>query len=186
MLKKLWNDQVWSKVIGGVILAAILAVVSYFGNWWLTIRSWVANSYDFLFRTTPIPIWLLAVLIALSLVTVATAIASFRKPRWRKYTQDEFKGYSWSWKYRDDGTPDELQCFCTHCDYEITDYSTLWSDGHKLERHVCPNCQLTRVPLGKKSDVHHAIQRLIEQKIRNGKWENGTDSDSDESEAGDF
>jgi hypothetical protein len=33
MLKKLWHDPVWSKVIAALILSALAAVASYFQLW---------------------------------------------------------------------------------------------------------------------------------------------------------
>lgn len=72
MLKKFWNDPVWSKVIGGVILAAILAI----GGLLAPVRT-------FLLTGSPVPHWM-AVLLFLILgfeMVILLALVSTRTVR---------------------------------------------------------------------------------------------------------
>ena len=65
VLRKVWNDSVWSKVIAAGITAALAAVGGLaFARW------------DTLTRPVPVPLWLLLVL-ALAFV----ALAALRRPR---------------------------------------------------------------------------------------------------------
>jgi hypothetical protein len=55
MLKKLWNDPVWSKVIAGVILSVIMAGLASFLNWWPTIGRFIKKVWEYIFSNTTIP-----------------------------------------------------------------------------------------------------------------------------------
>ncbi len=64
ILKQIWHDPVWSKVIAAVILAALAAIwAAVHFSWWQRLLS----SY-------PIPLWLLVLLIALTLFSFAVLL----------------------------------------------------------------------------------------------------------------
>lgn len=52
MLKKIWHDPVWSKVIAGVILGIGTAAAVYFLDWWPRIIQSLSAALRFLGQRT--------------------------------------------------------------------------------------------------------------------------------------
>ena len=112
MLKKLWNDPVWSKVIAGTILGGGALLGSYFLNWWPIIGRFTTNVSDFTFLSTSLPNWVIGFLCLLavpSVVVVAILVwqslfpSSSNIANWRHYRTDILFGLRWRWNYFDSG-----------------------------------------------------------------------------------
>ncbi len=119
MLKKLWNDPVWSKVIATGILALAGAVwVAYKQNWlpvmWRGITvAWhgITVAWAFLLGTTTVRRWVLGafmlgtglfilLLIGVLLIAWQAKKQTQDSPEWRSYTNDNFYGLiKWVWDY---------------------------------------------------------------------------------------
>ena len=63
MLRKIWHDPVWSKVIVGVVLSIGAATVAYFLDWWPRIIQSLTAAPRFLGQRTSVPNWLLGSLV---------------------------------------------------------------------------------------------------------------------------
>ena len=74
MLKRLWHDPVWSKVIAGLILSALTAVISYFLHWWPSIGNFFCGAFVGVMSRTSIPTWLFGMLSFLSLLFIVVSI----------------------------------------------------------------------------------------------------------------
>jgi len=71
VLKGVWNDPVWSKVIAGAILGASAVTASYLLNWWPHIRQGLLNAWIFFGQATVLPEWaLLSLLSLLALILI--------------------------------------------------------------------------------------------------------------------
>ena len=177
MLKKLWNDPVWSKVIAGVILAVLAVIGTYLLNWWSTIGRFIKRIWGFIFSTTVVPNWLLgilclpfllAILIICALVWDKFHPSHTRKPDWHTYTSDIFEGLRWRWNYRYDGETCDLYSYCPHCNLQINpDDSMIYLTGQI--RFHCDGCgwELRRFSESERS-LENLIKRLIHQRIGNG------------------
>src|SRR5712664_2715950 len=88
MLKNIWNDPVWSKVIASVIIAGA-GWLTYRLNWWpgwMTRRIaglWI-SFWTYLSSASAIPHWLLILLILIAVPTIVVAavlmwVAIFQK-----------------------------------------------------------------------------------------------------------
>lgn len=74
MLKRIWHDPVWSKVIAGLILLASAAVIPYFLHWWPSISNFVCGAIVAVMSQTSIPTWLFGILSFLSLLVIVVSI----------------------------------------------------------------------------------------------------------------
>ena len=181
-MKNVWNDPVWSKVIAGAMLAAAAGVGSYLLNWWPSIGQWLFHAWTSLAQVTPIPRWLVLLLILFAVPVILLAAFgvwywTFRSGEknqaadWRCYTNDSFFGLRWRWRYVTGGTPVDITCFCPRCDYQV--YPENSGPFRRFEeiRFRCDSCGSK---LGEFQESYQSLEnkvvRFIQQKLRNGTW----------------
>lgn len=179
LLKKLWNDAVWSKVIAGIILAVGATIASYFLDWWPAIGRFATRSYVFTKASSSISNWLLLLLGLLALPTVLiTGAVVWQKifPKsagssWRNYTSDIFFGLRWRWRYFDDGQIYDVHTFCPYCDFQVY---ALNVSAFRVVDHIAFQCDGCGRRLGDFQESFESLEdkttRFIQQKIRNGTW----------------
>lgn len=186
MIKKLWNDPVWSKVIAGVILAAGATIVTYLLNWWPIIGQATRSSYNYAFHTSNISNWLLGLIVILSIPTILFVIALFwgkihpqktkNGPDWQSYRSDIYFGLRWRWEYFDDGTIHNLYTFCPNCDFQIYPHN---ASAFRFIDRIGFHCDSCGKNLGELDDssssLENKVRRFIQQKIRTGSWERASD-----------
>ena len=180
LLKKLWHDPVWSKVIASVILAMGAAISAYFLDWWPLIGQFAFQSYQFILASTFVPNWALLIMGLLSLpaLVLLGAVAwqtVFRSEQpslsWRNYTTDIYFGLRWRWRYFDDGQIYDTHTFCPHCDFQV--YSRDVSFYSAID-HIAFHCDSCGRHLGEFQEslasLESKTKRFIQQKVRNGTW----------------
>jgi len=89
VLKKVWNDPVWSKVISAGLLALITSAAAYFG--------WLSAIWAILLKRSAVQNWLLVLLVLISLVFLVLLI----RKGWKKYRQPRPRWFTWKemdWK----------------------------------------------------------------------------------------
>jgi hypothetical protein len=129
LLKRIWNDSVWRKVIAqgiiefirnniwpvGVTISSI--VVSYFAGWWPKIISLALSEIR-------IKIWQLIILCLFTLWKLAGLLLKLKQKSdaWKYYKKDTIDGIVWRWDYYISGNLDkESICgYCPCCDRDIT------------------------------------------------------------------
>ena len=181
IVKKLWNDPVWSRVIAGVILAVGASTGAYFLNWWPIIGGFTKRGYNFIFVTTNVPNWLLGILGIVCLPTIFIVLAlaweqiSPKKQNtesgWRSYKSDIYFGLRWRWKYFQDGSIHDVFTFCPYCDFQVFPYNT--SSYRIIDRigYHCDSCGRDLGQLDESQDsLEDKVIRLIQQKLRNESW----------------
>lgn len=117
MLKKFWNDPVWSKVIAGTILAAGAVLGTYFLDWWPVIGHLLRVVYSFARSSTQVPNWILGVLGLLALST------GFYANRWLRRKRGgilaiEYEGPRALWWQM--GTRDDVPIMMPWGDFHVT------------------------------------------------------------------
>lgn len=180
MLKKLWNDPVWSKVIAGVILAIGATFATFFFDWSSMIGKFVAQCYAFIVATTPIPNWVLLLIAILALPTViffGAVVWQKAFPSrstassWKNYTTDFFFGLRWRWRYRGEGLIYDMHTFCRHCDFQVYAQDV---SSYRVIDHLAFRCDSCGCHLAEFQEAYASIEsktkRFIQQKIRNGTW----------------
>jgi hypothetical protein len=180
LISKLWHDPVWSKVIAAALLLIVGAAWSYFQGLWPAIGALVAHAALWTQKRTPIPNWLLVLLSISAVVTIAagsfilwTAIFPEEDDRgWRSYTEDEFFGIRWRWRYGHDGGVYDLHSFCPVCDYQV--YAANASAFRAVPRiaYRCEDCggrtlaEFDGVP----DELENRVIRSIQKKLRTSSW----------------
>lgn len=179
MIKELWRDPVWSKVIAGVILAALLAAGSYLLNWWPAIGSLLGTALVFLLSTSSLPNWLIGLLVVLSALPILAVAASAWRGfvpsatlhDWSTYQTDCFFGLRWRWSYYSDGQIRDMHSFCPGCDYQVFSHHASGYRAVDLIAFTCDSCGRS---LGEFQEPYESLEskviRLIQQKLRNGTW----------------
>jgi hypothetical protein len=178
MLKKLWHDPVWSKVIATAILAAA-GWVGYRRNWWSALWRGLVAAWAFLFVASPVQHWVLGLLIALALLFIVTIVflavillqtkkQNQNPPDWQSYTSDNFYDLNWVWAY--EGREIIFKAvMCPHCGYQVGPDST--SRFANSIRFYWDNCRRT-VPVEGQSweSLQSVVIRLVQQKLRTGTY----------------
>jgi hypothetical protein len=180
MLKKLWHDPVWSKVIAGVILAVSATVATYFLHWWPAIGEFISQCFTFAMASSTTPNWLLFVLglLALPMVILLGAIVREKifppqpsSPSWRSYTTDFFFGLRWRWTYGSRGEIYNAHTFCPNCDFQVFARDV---SSYRVIDHIAFHCESCGRHLGEFQESFASLEskteRFIQQKIRNGSW----------------
>jgi hypothetical protein len=175
LIKRLWTDQVWSKVIASGIVAAVAAFFAY--RWWTPIIAGVVATWHFLGDTTPVMNWLLIVLVLCTLGVggiLVLAVLADRMPkeparRWQDYLSDEFHGIRWRWRYSSTDSIRDVCPFCPQCDMQISPHPSAYI-GAGITVFECDNCSFERRIEREYDGIEHLIQRSIQQKLRNNSW----------------
>lgn len=180
MLKKLWNDPVWSKVIAGAILAVGALLGTYFLDWWPSIGRFAKDAYNFAVSPTSLSNWVIGVLGLLATLTIIVLLAliwqkifpsSSSTADWWNYRVDTFFDLRWRWRYFEDGQICDVHTFCPHCDFEV--YAEDASAYRGVDRIVlrCDSCGQKLGEFGESfASLENKAKRFIQQKIRNGSW----------------
>jgi hypothetical protein len=185
-LKSAWHDPVGSKLIAGAIGAVVVAAWAEYKNWWPAIWHGIvtgtATAWNYLLATTPIPHWLLevlilvAVLFVLLLIGVAASLRSKTDPYgklvsfaadWRSYTSDDFFNLKWRWLYQ--GREIVLNAYCPKCDYQV--YPDDLSDFARHINFYCDSCKRRIVTQNETwGSLKDKVTRFVQQKIRTGTY----------------
>lgn len=179
MLKKVWVDPVWSKVIAAAIVAAVASIATYFAGWWPAIAAFTSKAGSLAISSTLVPNWLLTILVVSTisiLVLLGVAMwtilfSSDSAPSFRDYTEDVVLGVRWRWLYGRDGTLYNLVSFCPRCDYQIfARNSSAYRAVDSLEFR-CEDCGALaahfEIPL---EEIESRVMRHIHKKLRTGSW----------------
>ncbi len=154
MIKDIWKDPVWSKVIAAVIIALLGSLAAYFG-----LLSWITSS-------TLVPNWLIGLMI---ISCTFFAYKMFEKSDtstdWEKsYQNDNFFGLRWTWKYSKKKIVN-LSSHCSECNYRII------HRDDPIINCVCEECGHEVKNLEISCDeLSRRVKFKIEKEIRNGTW----------------
>lgn len=179
MLRKLWGDPVWSKVFATAIVAAGAGLISYIAGWWPSIVELFVAIGAFTVASTPIPNWLLAVLILCAVALVALfLVVAFVNTRpsnvarsFRDYTEDVIRGVRWRWGYTKGGTITNLVPYCTRCDFQVNPRDAPIYAAVPHVEFTCDSCGAHLANLdGHWLEVENLIHRHIDKNIRDDVW----------------
>ncbi|MEA0907766.1 hypothetical protein QT917_000755 [Xanthomonas campestris pv. campestris] len=174
MLKKAWNDPVWSKVIAASIIAAA-GPATFFLGWWPAIIGSLRGAAYFLVDST-LPNWLTLFLgiVALPTIVVSAALlwrGMFPVPTlsidWASYTSDIFFGLRWRWSYSGAYMSDP-NVYCASCDYQVFPKHGFDYGSHSQIVFNCDSCGKQIAAFNESFDeLQSKVTRLAHMKIRN-------------------
>ena len=172
-----------STVVGGLILAAILAFVprawSFTCHAFSLIASAISAFWSHLAASSSVPHWLLYLLVALALPFVCRTLARLRPDNsgddpYRAYQTDVFFGVRWKWDYGYNNEPVGIWGECPQC---RTDLVYSYDDILHRTDFTCETCHKTLAKLeGNKGFVLGKVARQVERKIRTGEWKDNESS----------
>jgi hypothetical protein len=176
MLRKAWNDPVWSKVIAGAILAATGTLLAYVLGWWPGILRVAEQRHA-------LPSWLLVLLTLAALPTPVLICAALwyrvfppppQNPSWFAYTTDVLLGIRWRWRYSASGNIFDLASYCPACDFQI--YAKR-ADAFRAAPRIAFSCECCGSHIadfdGLPEELENKTTRLIQKNLRSGEWNAG-------------
>ena len=179
MWERLWKDPVWSKVIAWGITAAIGGLGTYLLGYWPVVGRAISAAWNFLFASSNVSNWVIALLILGTVPSVALLAALAKHvvrgerastPNWTSYKTDYFLGLRWRWNYAG-GNIVKLHAFCPICDYQLFARN---ASGYDLIDRISFSCDSCNRALAEfdESETHleSKIERFIQQKVRNNTW----------------
>ena len=189
----MWNKTSISAagtVVGGLIVAGVLAVIPKTSGLVVKVVSWVWNAvswaWELLYSSHSVPggvILVLSLLALFGLVIVGLLLMLLFQgekkaaaPSFHNYTEDSFDGVRWRWEWRGNRV-DNLWCFCPRCDASLVYHET-----YGATEFICERCPADRtvdpfesggrlVTTVGGGDRHYALARAmreIDRRIRVG------------------
>lgn len=181
MLKLIWKDPVGSAVIAGLILAVGGVVGIYLLDLWPEIGRWFVSFLVLAGQPSLISnwvVWLLTLFaIPMLLVIIVVTWVAVRPKReeaqeeandnWRTYTEDEFFGLRWRWKYFQSGKLEHPIPFCPSCDYQVfPHHASAYNVIERIGFH-CDSCGRNLPEFDESFEsLSSKIERFIQQKLR--------------------
>lgn len=163
-------------VVGGLILAAILA----FPEWFKTSWKVIVATWHFLFASIPVPRFVLGLLVLFCLVMAYREIRRAVQKVLNVpsiddsflYTKDEIFGLVWRWDYSTSNPLERLRAFCPRCDTILVHSLDFVSRNYQSwTTFSCETCKKEVTTL--EGDINHVLQKVgrqIERKVRTGEW----------------
>lgn len=171
LIKKVWKDPVWSKVIS----AGILALFVWLGYQFDFIRNDKTIFFEFFQQEVKIQVWIVfliliinIVLLFLSVRYILTLYKVDEDDLFHSYCYDKILGLTWRWDYSTIDQIINLHSFCPNCDFQLIkkmDKGFLYYSDH------CSGCgfELTSDIVNSRRFEENVILK-IQQKIRNSEW----------------
>lgn len=178
MIKEIWKDPVWSKVIATGILAIIASVGAYLLGIWGDIGLIISQSWAFICESTFTPNWLLGlmsipcILIIVALIEEARDKFIEKEPvlSYKNYNKDEFFGLTWAWRYLNGGV-DNLHSLCPHCEYQILPKNSSIYIAAPSYEYSCDDCNYSAGSFeGHPENINQRVKLKIQQNLRTGQW----------------
>jgi hypothetical protein len=173
MPKKInWQLILDHKIVAGLIVLIIASLFNSLFGGWNAIFSCIKFIWGILIYTLPIPLWLLAILIIVSLGSLIIFLIAWIQTilvPWREYTEDLFDGMIWRWVHLKNNPIKPWP----YCPIDNTMLSCI--QNQRLDKpttsYICETCNRKWGPFEGHIDYNQGrICRYIDRKIRNEEW----------------
>jgi hypothetical protein len=173
IVRNLWKDPVWSKVISSGLLVLI---------GWLTYQFEFVKGYiDFILiffsRSLEIPLWVICALIVVlsgfGFRIISRWITSNSEISFYSYNTDILYGLVWRRDYTSIDQIMNLHSFCPQCDYQLKPQynSTGFRPFDFFYSYDCDECSFKlNSRIEKIEEFEERVIKKIQQKIRNNEW----------------
>jgi hypothetical protein len=158
------------EIIGGIVVAAVLALLSFFSIPWAALWQTLGTEYI-------VPLWL-CILAWLSFgAWIVFIICRYKAPAFeRQFTAAQFDGIIWKWRYVS-RAPTLPVAFCAkerpprhRCNTKLMITA---DQASRTTRFSCVNCNRVVTSIDGQSeapDVADHVRRRVEAAIENGEW----------------
>jgi hypothetical protein len=177
ILKKLWKDPVWSKVISVGVLSIIISLGAYLTGAWPSIKNFLLDTWNFIISSSSIPNWLIGILSLLSVLVITGFFFAIKEKSkndnsiidWKSYRSDHFFMMKWRWTYNHNKIT-TINSFCPECDYQIFPKESL-SFGILTFDYICEDCGYnSNLNVEDPNELKHKVSLKIQKKLRNNDW----------------
>lgn len=181
MLRKLWHDPVWSKVIAATLITVVISAGGYVLGLMPLVKVVLSSIWSFVISQTSVPNWLIAVfsvpILVLIFGVVSAGVTGLKKTdddvtTWESYRSDSFYSLNWSWEYSKSGKISKLYTLCPACSYQILPHQVAGPNyySHYIE-YKCDECGYKVKTFKEEYDtLLSKIERKIQRNIRTGDW----------------
>ena len=182
MIKNIWKDPVWSKVIAAAIIAVLGFGGAYFAGLLPKFEIVVMHIWNFLIDKTSLNNWLIIVLSIPLIIMLILFFAYLKESNgeehapgplidFTNYNSDTFFNMNWRWSLGSDGSPYAVTPFCPKCDYQIMpkfDSSFRIAPRYAF---ICEDCGFDGGAFeGEYPQIEQKVILKIQKDIRTGKW----------------
>lgn len=179
MIKTLWKDPVWSKVIATGILALLAYVGAYLLGLLPAIVDFFVRLWSFLIASSSLPNWLIAIM-AIPCLMLGWALLVELKDRmsnedsepvnWKSYKKDNFFGLLWVWGYSGNRI-DGLHSLCPNCEYQILPRNVSAYAVVPRFECICDDCGCSAGSFeGDPRELLYKVELKIQKEVRTGNW----------------
>jgi len=176
MIKALWNDPVWSKVIATVLIGVFTLIGTLLLGLWPLLISALLGAWNWIISDIKLPLWFFMLLLGaagfLFLAIFSNALENYRlkhkdTPPWKDYTSEHFFGARFEWQWSHNNTPKNLLPLCLQCDAIMTKYDTSAYMVSPTLQLICENCGYKGVEIeGTETDLNRKILIQVELRMR--------------------
>jgi hypothetical protein len=178
MLKKIWADPVWSKVISVAILGLIGVLYTSIQGLWPKIFEFFQQCVLLARSSSQVPNWFLLILCIIAVMYIAKIGRAViyrcmlkekeEESALKSYTQDLIFDIFWRWT-NVNGLFTGLKPYCSKCDYELTPNTIVSLGTHT--HFSCDHCKCVVAKFEMSlDDISRRVYREIERKFRTGLW----------------
>ena len=162
-----------------------LTPLSLFGSAWSFVAVVLSSTWGWAIEKSHVANWflygLIIAVIVLFLALVRILANVVRKPAYHSYTEDNFLGVHWKWKFYDDTISDPIP-YCPNCQMQLINaFKQIkgrdWRDEKRGVALHCESCNKRDLLVrpGEYYGITRQIKRLIERKIRTKEWNGQAD-----------
>lgn len=172
------SHPVRNSVIAGLIVVAIVSLLSLVPGGWNIIWRLLRAVLKWLTSSITIPIWFFLLLllgtVGLLLMMILITIVGKSKTRETDYTSDIFLGLRWRWRYGKSGIY-SLACFCPKCDLQVYPCNTSSYNVVPQIAFKCEDCGHVLATFDTTHDeLEDRVKRYIQKNLRTGLWKSKT------------
>lgn len=179
MIKKIWKDPVWSKVIATGVIAFLSYTGAYLFGLLSTITTFFIQLWSFLTTSSSVPNWLVGIMTIPCLMLCWFLVVEFKDRiasenselvNWKSYQRDNFFGLIWVWRYSRNSI-EGLHSLCPICEYQVLPKNaSAFAVAPRFEC-ICDDCGYSAGSFeGEPCELLHKVELKIQKELRTGHW----------------
>lgn len=179
MIKKLWKDPVWSKVIATGVIALLAYTGAYLLGLLPTIIAFVIQSWGFVTASSSVPNWLIGIMAIPCLMLCWELVVELKcritpdaseQVSWKSYQRDNFFGLLWAWRYSGNSI-EGLHSLCPNCEYQVLPRDASAFEAVPRFECKCDDCGYSAGSFeGEPRELLHKVELKIQKELRTGNW----------------
>ncbi len=178
MIKELWKDPVWSKVIATGVIALLASAGAYLLGLLPVIINFFVHLWSFVTASSSVPNWLIGIMVIPCLMLCWALVVELKDrltpetsepANWKSYQRDNFFGLLWVWRYSGNRI-ENLHSLCPNCEYQVLprEASAFGIDRFECK---CDDCGYSAGSFeGEPRELLQKVELKIQKEVRTGNW----------------